>query len=168
MKVSDFIGMKVIDIEAKEVGKVEDLAVTIKECLVEQIFISIGSTLSKKFFAVKEEDIAAIGDYVQVKFNGEALENKIKVDKLDDLAPKEVRFKSLEGKVVLAKEGMEIGKIQDMVIDPAECRLHNVIISMGGTFNRKQFLISSDDIAEIGDYMILKLSKEQIEQMAVD
>jgi len=168
MKVSDFIGMKVIDIEAKEVGKVEDLAVTIKECLVEQIFISTGSALSKKFFAVKEDDVAAIGDYVQLKFNGETLENKVKVDKLDDLAPRESRFKNLEGKVVLAKEGMEIGKIQDMVINPSECLINNVIISMGGTFNRKQFLISSDDIAEIGDYMILKLSKEQIEQMAVD
>jgi len=44
MKVSEFIGMKVIDIEARDVGKVEDLGVTIKESLVEQIFISIGST----------------------------------------------------------------------------------------------------------------------------
>ncbi|MDO5836222.1 MAG: PRC-barrel domain-containing protein [Methanobacterium sp.] len=168
MRINDFIGMKVIDIGARDVGKIEDLAVTIKECMVEQIFIATGSALSKKYFAVKEDDIAAVGDYVQLKFEGEVLENKIKVDKLDDLTSREKRFKNLEGKVVLAKEGMEIGKIQDMIIDPAGCLIHNVVISMGGTFNRKQVLISSDDIAEIGDYMILKLSKEQIEEMAVD
>lgn len=36
MKVSDFVGMKVIDIGAKEVGKVEDLAVFLKESVVER------------------------------------------------------------------------------------------------------------------------------------
>jgi sporulation protein YlmC with PRC-barrel domain len=168
MKVSDFIGMKVIDIEAKEVGKVEDLAVGMKKCVVEQIFTSTGSTLSKKYFAIKEDDLAAIGDYVQLKLDGNALENKIKVDKIEDLVAKEARFKNLVGKFVLAQGGMEVGKIEDLVIDPAECLIHNVIISMGGTFSRKHIMISNDDIAEIGDYMILNLSKEQIEQMAVD
>jgi sporulation protein YlmC with PRC-barrel domain len=168
MKVSDFIGMKVIDIEAKEVGKVEDLAVILKKYVVEQIFISTGSTLSKKYFSVKEDDLAAIGDYVQLKLDGNALENKIKVDKVDDLVPKETRYKNISGKVVLAQGGMEIGKIEDMVIDPTGCIIQNVIISMGGTFSRKHIIISNEDIEEIGDYMILKLSKDQVEQMAVD
>jgi sporulation protein YlmC with PRC-barrel domain len=168
MKVSEFIGMKVIDIEAKEIGKIEDLAVAMKKCMVEQIFISTGSTLNKKYFAVKEDDIAAIGDYVQLKLDGSALENKIKVDKLDDLAFKEVRFKNIAGKVVLAQGGMEVGKIDDMVIDPAGCLIHNVMIATGGTFTRKHLMISNEDIAEIGDYLILTLSKEQVEQMAVD
>jgi sporulation protein YlmC with PRC-barrel domain len=168
MKVSEFIGMKVINIEAKEIGKIEDLAVAMKKCMVEQIFISTGSTLNKKYFAVKEDDIAAIGDYVQLKLDGSALENKIKVDKLDDLASKEVRFKNIAGKVVLAQGGMEVGKIDDMVIDPAGCLIHNVMIVTGGTFTRKHLMISNEDIAEIGDYLILTLSKEQVEQMAVD
>lgn len=167
MKVSEFIGMKVIDIEARDVGKVEDLGVTIKESLVEQIFISIGSTFGKKYFAVRTDDIAAIGDYVQVKFDGETLKNMVKTDKLDDLAPKEQRFKSLEGKVVLTREGVEIGKIQDLVIDPEGSIIHNVVITMGGTLNRKHFHVSNNDISEIGDYMILKLSKEQIEEVAI-
>lgn len=168
MKVNDFIGMKVIDIEARDVGKVEDLAIVLKECMVEQIFISIGSTLSKKYFSIKEEDLAAIGDYVQLKLDGNALKNKIKVDKIDDLVAKESRFKNFAGKVVLAKEGMEVGKVEDLVIDPVGCLIHNIIISMGGTFSRKHIMISNEDIAEIGDYIILKLSKEQVEGMAVD
>ncbi len=168
MKVSEFIGMRVIDIEAKEVGKVEDLAVALKKCMVEQIFISTGSTLSKKYFEVKEDDIAAIGDFVQLKMKGDVIENKIKVDKLDDLVAKDARFKNVSGKVVLAQGGMEVGKIDDMVIDPAGCLIHNVIITTGGTFSKKHLVISNEDIAEIGDYMILKLSKEQVEQKSVD
>ncbi|CDG65601.1 MAG: hypothetical protein PWQ15_1852 [Methanobacterium sp.] len=168
MKVSEFIGMKVIDIEARDVGKVEDLGVTIRESLVEQIFISIGSTFGKKFFAVKIDDITAIGDYVQVKFNSETLKDMVKTDKLDDLAPKQQRFKGLEGKIVLSKDGVEIGKIQDLIIDPEGSIIHNVVITMGGTFNRKHFYISNSDVSEIGDYMILKLSKEQIEEIAVN
>ncbi len=167
MKVNDFIGMKVIDIEAKDVGKVEDLAIFMKECMIEQIIISTGSTLSKKFFSIGKDDLAAIGDYVQLKLDGNAIENK-KVDKMDDLVPKVARLKNVVGKVVIAQGGMEVGKIEDLVIEPARCLINNVIISMGGTFNRKQIIISNDDIAEIGDYVLLKLSKEQIEQMAVD
>ena len=104
MKVSDFIGMQVIDIEAKEVGKIEDLAVILKKCMVEQIFFSTGSTLNKKYYSVKEEDLAAIGDYVQLKLDGNDLENKIKVDKIDDLVAKEKRYKEIVGKIVLAPE----------------------------------------------------------------
>lgn len=168
MKVSEFIGMKVIDIKANEVGKVEDIAIVLKKCMVEQIFISTGSTLSKKYFAVTEEDIAVVGDYVQLKLGGDALESKIKVDKLDDLVAKDARFKNVVGKVVLARGGMEVGKIEDMLIDPEGCLIHNVIIATGGTFKKKHLVISDEDIAEIGDYIILKLSKEQVEQMAVD
>lgn len=168
MKVSDFIGMQVIDMEAKEVGKVEDLAVILKKCMVEQIFISTGSTLNKKYYSVKEEDLAAIGDYVQLKLDGNDVENKIKVDKIDDLGAKEKRYKEIAGKIVLAQGGMEIGKIEDMVIDPGRCLIQNVMISMGGTFSKKHILISNEDIAEIGEYMILNLSKEQVEQMTVD
>lgn len=168
MKVSDFVGMKVIDIGAKEVGKVEDLAVFLKKSVVKQIFISTGSTLNKKYFSVQKEDLAAIGDFVQLKLDENGLENKIKVDKIDDSVAKELRFKNIEGKVVLAQGGMEIGKIQDLVIDPEAGLITKVIISMGGTFNRKHIMITKEDISEIGDYIILNLSKEQVEQMAVD
>jgi len=63
---------------------------------------------------------------------------------------------------------VEIGKIQDLIIDPAVGLIKNLIIAMGGTFSRKHIMITKEDIAEIGDYMILNLSKEQVEQIAVD
>jgi sporulation protein YlmC with PRC-barrel domain len=168
MKASEFIGMEVIDKEANEVGKIAELAVTLKKCMVDKIFITTGSALSKRFFAIVEEDIAAVGDYVQLKLDRKALEEKVKVDKLEDLVSEDLRFKNMVGKVVLAQKGMEVGKIEDMVIDPKGCLIHNIIISTGGTFNKKHFMISDTDISEIGDYMILKLDKNQVEEMVMD
>lgn len=40
MKASDFIGMRVLDGEAHEIGKVAELSIELKKCLVEYIFIS--------------------------------------------------------------------------------------------------------------------------------
>jgi sporulation protein YlmC with PRC-barrel domain len=168
MKASEFIGMNVIDKEANEVGKIAELAVTLKKCMVDKIFITTGSALSRRFFAIVEEDIAAVGDYVQLKLDKEALEEKVKVDKLEDLVAEDLRFKNMVGKVVLAQKGMEVGKIEDMVIDPKGCLIHNIIISTGGAFSKKHFMISDTDIAEIGDYMILKLDKNQVEEMVMD
>ncbi len=168
MKVGDFIGMKVIDIGAKDVGKVEDVTVSLKESLFNQIFISTGSPLKKKFFTVQKEDLAAIGDFVQLKLDENELENRVKVDKIDDAVAKESRFKNIEGKVVLAKGGMEIGKVEDIIIDLEAGLIKNVIISMGGTFSRKRVMITTENIAEIGDYIILNISQEQIKEMVMD
>ncbi len=52
MKASEFIGMKVLDKEANEVGKVDEIAVVFKKCLVDKIFISIGSALNKKYLVI--------------------------------------------------------------------------------------------------------------------
>ncbi|MGZ7109394.1 MAG: PRC-barrel domain-containing protein, partial [Methanobacterium sp.] len=67
MKASEFIGMKVLNKEANEVGKIADLAMNLKKCLVDKIIIVEGGTLSKKYFAVTQDDLAEIGDYVQLK-----------------------------------------------------------------------------------------------------
>ena len=84
MKANEFIGMKVLDKEANEVGKVAEIAVVFKKCLVDKIFVSMGSALSKKYLVIVEEDIAEIGDYLQLKIDKEGLEEQVKVDKIDD------------------------------------------------------------------------------------
>jgi uncharacterized protein YrrD len=72
------------------------------------------------------------------------------------------------GKVVLAQEGLEIGKISDMIIDPKGCLIHNIIITTGNAFSKKHLMISDDDIISIGDYVILKLTKEDVEAKIID
>ena len=168
MKASEFIGMQVIDKEANEVGKIAEMAIKLQKCMVDEIFISVGGTLSKKFFSIAEGDILEIGDYVQLKLDKEEIAEKSQVDKLEDILPPGSRFKDLVGKVVIAQKGMEVGKVSDMIIDPKGCLIHNVIITTGTTFNKKNLVISDENISEIGDYMILKLTKKEVEEMIVD
>jgi len=164
MKASEFIGMKVIDKDANEIGKVAELSLKLKKCLVEKIFISTGGTLNKKYFAINTEDIANIGDYIQLNLSNIGVEGKVHYDKIEDIESEGTLFKDTVGKIVLAQKGMEVGKISDMYIDPKGCLIHNVIISTGRTFNKKFLLISDEDISEIGDYIILNLEKNEVKE----
>jgi sporulation protein YlmC with PRC-barrel domain len=168
MKASEFIGMKVLDKQAHEVGKVVEIAFELKKCMVDKIFISVGGALNKKYFAIDEDDLYGIGDYVQLKLDKDGIEQKIHMDKLNDFTPKGNHFKDIVGKVVLTQEGLEIGKISDMIIDTKGCLIHNIIITTGNAFSKKHLMISDDDIISIGDYMILKLTKEDVEAKIID
>ncbi|MCE5213308.1 MAG: PRC-barrel domain-containing protein [Methanobacterium sp.] len=163
MKASEFIGMKVLDKETNEVGKIAEISLKLKKCLVENIYVSTGGALNKKYFTILNEDIAEIGDYVLLKLSKIGVEGKILSDKIEEVALPESLFKDIVGKVVIAQKGMEVGQIEDMFIDPKGCLIHNVIISTGGTFNKKRLMISDEDIQDIGDYIILKLTKEEVE-----
>ncbi len=168
MKASEFIGMKVLNKEANEVGKIADLALDLKECLVDKIIIVEGGTLSKKYFAVTQEDLAEIGDYVQLKFDKEAMSQISKVDKIEDLMENDLHFRDYVGKPVISEDAMDIGKIGDMIIEPKECLINQVVVSTGGTFSKKNLLISDKDIKHIGDYVLLKISKENLEKKITD
>lgn len=168
MKASEFIGMKVLDKETNEVGKVAEISLKLKKCLVDNILISTGGTLNKKYFRILNEDIAEIGDYVLLNLSKTGVDGKEHFDKIEDAEPHGSLFKDIVGKVVLAQKGMEVGKISDMYIDPKGCLINNVIISTGGTFNKKYLMIADEDIEDIGDYVILKLTKDQVEERIED
>jgi uncharacterized protein YrrD len=55
-----------------------------------------------------------------------------------------------------------------MIIDTKGCLIHNIIITTGNAFSKKHLMISDDDIISIGDYMILKLTKEDVEAKIID
>jgi sporulation protein YlmC with PRC-barrel domain len=176
MKISEFIGTKVISKDAKDVGKVEELSIKLKNGLVDMIFmvdtifIVTGSSLSplnKKYIPVAEEDIEALGDYLQLNLDADEIEKRF-IGKIEDLVPKGSRFKDFKEKIVLTKDGIEVGKISDMILDPNGCLVPSVIVSTGKTFNKKKLMICEEDIESIGDYMILKLEKGDIEQRIVD
>lgn len=167
MKASEFIGMHVIDKQANDVGKIAELSVKLQKCMVDRIFISVGGALSKKYFAIAEGEIAEIGDYVQLNLGKEEIEKSL-VDNIDDILSKDSRLKDIVNKVVITQKGMEVGKVSDMIIDPKGCLIQNVIITTGTTFNKKNLLISEENISAIGDYIILKLTQEELENMIVD
>lgn len=164
MKASEFIGMKVLDKEANEVGKVAEIAIVFKKCLVDKIFISTGSALNKKYLVVVDTDISEVGDYLQLKLSKSGIEEQVKVDKIDDFLGKGSRYKDFIGKSVVTKTGMDVGKISDMMIDPKGCLIHNIVVSTGGALNKKHLMISDDDIDALGDYLILKLDQQQVEE----
>jgi sporulation protein YlmC with PRC-barrel domain len=168
MKAKEFIGMKVLNKEANEVGKIADLAVNLRKCLVDKIIIVEGSALNKKYFSVTEKDIAEIGDYVQLELSEEDIFNLTKVEKIDDIIRDEFNYKEFTQKTVISVDAMKIGKIENMVIDPKECLIHNIIIKTGGAFNKKHLMISDTDIKYIGDYIILKHSYDDLGERIVD
>ena len=139
LKASDFIGTRVLDSEANEVGKVAELSIILKNCLVENIFISTGSTLNKKYFSIFEEDIAEIGDFVQLNLSKLGVEGKVHLNKIEDFTSKGFSLQKYRWKDCNCSKGMEVGKVADMYIDPKGCLIHNVIVSTGGTFWQKIF-----------------------------
>jgi len=167
MKASEFVGMKVLDKEANEVGKVDEMAVVFGKCLVNKIFISAGSALNKKYLVIVNDDIAEVGDYLQLKLSKNEIEEH-KVDKIDDNLGNGTRFKDFVGKTVLTINGMEVGKVTDMAIDPKGCLIHNIIVTSGNALNKKNLLISNEDISAIGDYLILTLDHEHVNERMID
>ncbi len=115
-------------------------------------FVSTNGTLLMKYCTKLTEDIAEIGDYIQLHLSTTGVEGKMHLDKVEDLSTKGSLFKDIVGKVVIAQKGMEVGKIVVMYIDPQGCLIHDVIISNGGSFNKRGLLISDEDIQNIGEY----------------
>jgi len=64
MQVSEFLGKKVLDKNAVEIGKVTDLDVVPKEGIINSITVSTGEMWRNKNFEFKPEDISQIGDYL--------------------------------------------------------------------------------------------------------
>jgi sporulation protein YlmC with PRC-barrel domain len=68
------------------------------------------------------------------------------------------------GRRVLDKKANEIGKIADMVIKPKEGVITSMIISTSDFgLTRKDLEISTADIEEVGDYVLLNVEKEDLE-----
>jgi sporulation protein YlmC with PRC-barrel domain len=168
MKGSEFIGMTVLDKNAKKVGKIAEMEIKLKKCVVNKIFISTGSAIGKRYFTIVEEDIEKVGDYVQLNLDKVGINEKVHVDKVDEFVEKGSRFKEIVGKVVVSQEGLEVGKIGDMIIEPKGCLINNIVITTGSIFRKKDLTISDKDIDAIGDYVMLKLKKDDLETRTTD
>ncbi len=68
------------------------------------------------------------------------------------------------GTRVLDKNGFEIGKISDMLINPEEGVINFISISTGEFgIRRKDAQIKPSDVNVMGDYLLLNLSKEDLD-----
>ena len=65
MKVSEFLGTKVLDKNAIEIGKVSDMYIDPINGLISIITISTGEFgIRKKDIEIKPDDISVLGDYL--------------------------------------------------------------------------------------------------------
>ncbi|WP_331709807.1 PRC-barrel domain-containing protein [Methanobacterium congolense] len=165
IKASDLIGKTVINNKAVEVGKVAEISIVLKKCLFDRVVISTGSTLSKKYFEVTESEISSIGDYMQVDLDDAEIEEKLTSDKMDNLIKPEFQYKKFLSKIVLSEDAMEVGKIEDVMIEPEGCLINQLIVTAGPAFRKKRFMLSKDDLKHIGDYVILKLPSTKIGEL---
>lgn len=65
MKITEILGKKVLDSNANDVGKIQDIDLDIKENNINKIFINTNElSLRKVNFEIVPKDISQIGDYV--------------------------------------------------------------------------------------------------------
>jgi len=82
MQVSEFLGKKVLDKNAIEIGKVSDVDLMPKEGIINSITVSTGDMwLRNKNFEIKPSDINQIGDYILLNLEGSSIEEIIDEEK---------------------------------------------------------------------------------------
>lgn len=75
MKVSEFLGRKVLDKKAIEIGKVSDLDMQPKEGIITDITISTSNfSINRQEIGIKTKDIDQVGDYILLKVENSELE----------------------------------------------------------------------------------------------
>lgn len=68
MKVTDFLGKRVVDSKAMEIGKVSDIIIEPLEAVITGIRISTGEFgLRRTDLFIKPSDIVEVGDYILLK-----------------------------------------------------------------------------------------------------
>ncbi|KAF5079792.1 PRC-barrel domain-containing protein [Methanobacterium aggregans] len=97
MKVSEFLGKKVLDKNAVELGKVSEMDVEPKKGLMETVIISTGEiAIRKNDLVVTSKDIAEVGDYVILNIDKQTILNRIHESKEEEPARKRINLKKSE------------------------------------------------------------------------
>jgi len=75
MKVTEFLGRKVLDKNAMEIGKVSDLELDPEKGVVDSLIISKGElSLKQRTFIVGMDKVSRVGDYVILKIAADEVE----------------------------------------------------------------------------------------------
>jgi sporulation protein YlmC with PRC-barrel domain len=162
MKASEFIGKTVIDNDGVEIGKIEDLVIKPEKCLIDRVIISTGGAIRKDYFSIDESDIANIGDYILLNIDKQAAEVKFGTEDLGKIKKLEINYNKFIGKTVIAKKGVDAGKVEDLIIEPKECLINNVIVKGSTRFKKKNFTVGEGEITDIGDYVLINIEPSDI------
>ncbi len=65
MKCTEIIGKKVLDVNAYEIGKINDIELDFENSKITGVYLSSNElTLKKHLYEIRPEDIKVVGDYV--------------------------------------------------------------------------------------------------------
>jgi len=97
MKVSEFLGKKVLDKNAVDVGKISDMDINPKEGIINSLTVSVSDFgLRDKNFEVNINEIDKIGDYLILNIEKTEIEKRIEEssqeDKQSKINPSKVRL----------------------------------------------------------------------------
>ena len=72
MKISELIGKKVLDDNANEIGKIQDIDINLKENTISEITINPNElSLRKVNFKITPEMVSEVGDYLLLNISKE-------------------------------------------------------------------------------------------------
>lgn len=78
-----------------------------------------------------------------------------------------MKVTELLGKKVLDKNAMGVGKVSDMDIDAVEGTVGSITISSSDfSISRDDYEIINQDIDQVGDYVLLKIEKAELDLRA--
>jgi sporulation protein YlmC with PRC-barrel domain len=97
MKVSEFLGKKVLDKNALELGKVSEMDIEPKQGIMESVIISTGEiAIRKNDLVVTSKDIAEVGDYVLLKIDKQTILDRIQEPEEEEPSKKRINLKKSE------------------------------------------------------------------------
>lgn len=79
-----------------------------------------------------------------------------------------MQIKDFLGTIVLDKNAYEVGKVSNVEFDPANGKMDEITLTLQkNLFSKYELVISFDDIATIGAYVILnkEIPKEEVEEV---
>ena len=120
MKTSEFLGKRVLDKDADEVGRISDMDIKPKKGVIDCITISTGVLGLKGKFEVTPEELKKVGDYVILTIEKTEIEGRV-----EDYMKKYAE----EAKTTLKKVGLKVsegekeGKVKISKIKKKEVKL---------------------------------------------
>ena len=79
-----------------------------------------------------------------------------------------MQIKDFLGTIVLDKNAYDVGKVSNVEFDPATGKMDEITLTLQkNLFSKDELVISFDDIATIGAYVILnkEIPKEEVEEV---
>lgn len=157
MYAKDLLGKKIIDKNARDLAKLSEIDINIKTFKIAKIYGSIGNPLSKKYYDIPSNAILAVGDYIQVAQTKEDLESEL-LEKLPESEDETLKINTIIGKSIINSEGNVAGKVVNVDIDLATYEILGLNLagpSSGFSMDKKECVISKDEIVGIGDYILV-------------